>query len=270
MAFKFCDSMIHRYRTEGYVIFRQVLPVSLVRDLRHATATAQEQARKKSGQQAQRLQPLSSYDIDPKPFADYANLAPLVDAISKILTPRHKLGKGDSYQCGLLLEPAELPWCTAWHRDIRETHEVPDVEEFRRITTDPLWFNQINCPLYEDNCTWYVPGSYLRQFDLDGETKASTAKTCDEKDGYLQRERSCLEYTQAMPHCIRASMDAGDFMLYHPNGWHIGNYLPDRKRVTIHDFAPTPELIDWYDRWGKSREAAQKKRDAEKEAVAAK
>lgn len=259
MAFKFCDSMIHRYRTEGYVIFRQVLPISLVRDLRRATATAHEQARKRHGPQAQRLQPLSGYELDLKPFADYATLPPLVDAIAKILTPRHQLGKGDWFHTGLLLEPSELPWCTNWHRDIRETHNVPDVEEFRRINVDPLWFNQINCPLYEDNCTWYVPGSYLRAFDLEGETAAANAKMFEEGDDWIARERKCVEYCQSMPHSIRASMDAGDFMLYHPNGWHIGNYLPDRKRVTIHDFAPTAELLDWYDRWGKSQAAAREK-----------
>lgn len=253
MAFKFCGSMIHHYRTQGYVIFRQVLPISLVRDLRRATATAPDQARKRHGPQAQRLQPVGDYDLDFKPFMDYMTLSPLVDAIQKILTPRHTLSKGDAGNMGLLLEPAELPWCTAWHRDIRETHGVPDVEEFRRITADPLWFNQINCPLYEDSCTWYVPGSYLRQFDLDGETAASAARPFDESDDWMTRERKCVEYCQSMPHAIRASMDAGDFMLYHPNGWHLGNYLPDRKRVTIHDFAPSPELVDWYDRWGKAK-----------------
>jgi ectoine hydroxylase-related dioxygenase (phytanoyl-CoA dioxygenase family) len=256
MAFKFCDSMIHQYRTEGYVIFRQVLPVSLVRDLRKATATAQTQARAARGAQAQRLQPIHKFEIDLKPFEDYATHGPLVDALAKVLTPRHLLKKESWGHTGLLLEPAELPWCTAWHRDIRETSGVPDVEEFRRITKDPLWFNQINCPLYEDNCTWYVPGSYLRDFDLEGETAAAGAKAFEEGDDWVTRERKCVEYCRGMPRAVRASMDAGDFMLYHPNGWHLGSYLPDRKRVTIHDYAPSAELVEWYGRWGAAMAAA--------------
>jgi ectoine hydroxylase-related dioxygenase (phytanoyl-CoA dioxygenase family) len=159
---------------------------------------------------------------------------------------------GHFNRTGLLLEPAEQPWCTKWHRDIRETSNVPDVEEFRHLAHDPLWFNQINCPLYEDNCTWYVPGSYLRD-DLPDEVAAAEASLPPENASYEERERKCLEYAQGMPRAVRLSMDAGDFALYHPNGWHIGNYLPDRKRVTIHDIAPTPELLDWYERWQKKR-----------------
>ena len=48
------------------------------------------------------------------------------------------------------------------------------MEEFRRVNRDPLWFNQINCPLYEDNCTWFVPGSHLRD-DFPAETAAAEA-----------------------------------------------------------------------------------------------
>lgn len=261
MAFHFCDSMIHHYRTQGFVIFRRILPVSLVRDLRRATAQAQSVAREKHGPQAQRIQPIRQYAqaIDLKPFEDYANLPPLVDAIHKILTPRHMLSNGHCDRLGLLLEPAQSPWCTAWHRDIRESHDVPDVAEFRKINVDPLWFNQINCPLYEDNCTWYVPGSYLRLFDLQSETAAAANEPTFAQDAPVEeRERRCLEYCQSMPQAIRASMDAGDFMLYHPNGWHLGNYLPNRNRVTIHDWAPMPELADWYDRWAKAREAKAK------------
>jgi hypothetical protein len=262
MPFRFSDSMIHDYRTQGYVVFRQILPPSLIRDLRQATARAQELARAKHGPQAQRLQPIGKYDIDLGPFRDYAQLPELIAAVSRVLTPRHEFGKHDPEWAGLLLEPAEWPWCTRWHRDIRETAGVPDLEEFRRITRDPLWFNQINCPLYEDNCTWYVPGSYLRD-DLPDETAAADAPLPPEDAPTEERERQCLEYSQGMPRAVRLSMDAGDFALYHPNGWHIGNYLPDRRRVTIHSFAPTPELLDWYRRFREKHAAAKQKRDEE-------
>src|SRR5436309_13673448 len=115
MAFRFCDSLIHDYRTQGCVVFRQILPSALIRDLRRATARAQEMARERSGPQAQRLQPIGDYDIDPEPFKEYAQLPELVDAVQRVLTPRHEFGKHDPAWAGLLLEPAERPWCTRWH-----------------------------------------------------------------------------------------------------------------------------------------------------------
>ena len=244
--------MAEHYRTQGYVVFRQIIPPSLLSDLRKAAESAQEKAREKRGPQVQRLQPIADFGIDMKPFWDYAELPALTDAIAKVLTPRHRIANSKLERMGLLLEPAEKPWCTTWHRDIQETSNVPDVEEFRRVNHDPLFFNQINCPLYEDNCTWYVPGSYLRE-DLPEEPAAAEAPLPPKDSDYETLERGCLDYTQSMPGAIRLSMDAGDFVLYHPNGWHTGNYLPDRRRATIHDFAPHPDVLDWYDRWEKTR-----------------
>lgn len=258
MPFEFRDEMIHDYRKEGYVIFRGILPPSLIRDLRQASARVPDLARKERGPNAQRLQPITNHltGEELKPFRDYLTLPVLVDAIHQLLSPRHEMMNGGPAHVGLLIEPTEAPGSTPWHRDIRETSNVPDVEEFRRINPDPLWFNQINCPLYEDNCTWYVPGSYPRGFDLPGETTAAAATAGLDKKEYCERDRVHLEYCKNMPGAIRASMDAGDFMIYHPNGWHLGNYLPERKRVTIHNFAPTPELLEWYDRWGKAGKKA--------------
>ncbi len=252
MGFRFCDSMIRDYRTRGCVIFRQILPPALIRDLRRATARAHCFAREVRGPQAQRLQPIVNYDIDIRPFQDYAKLPPLVDAISKVLTPDHRIANSGLARLGLLLEPKDQPWCTAWHRDIRETSGVPDLDEFRRVNRDPLWFNQVNCPLYEDNCTWVVPGSHLRD-DLPDEIDAAGVPLPPEELPHEEKERACLDYARSMPQAERLFMDAGDFALYHPNGWHLGNYLPGRRRVTIHDFAPTPQLLDWYDRWERSR-----------------
>ena len=249
MAFTFCESMIHDYRHHGYVVFRQILPDSLLADLRRATEPTAELARAQHGPQAQRLQPISDHDIDLKPFEDYAALPALVDAIARILTPEHQIGRGGWWHTGILIEPAERPCCTAWHRDLRETSNVPDVDEFRRICCDPLWFNQINCPLYEDTCTWYVPGSHLRTFDLPGETAAADAALPDDDADRETAERGCLAYAQGMPGAVRLQMDAGDLAFYHPNAWHIGAYRPEAKRRTIHGHAPTNEMLDWYRRW---------------------
>ena len=259
MAFHFCDRMIHDFRCTGMVIFREILPTSLVSDLRKATVRVPQLARDKGGPRAQRLQPIDRYldASELKAFHDLSALAPLIDAIKKVLSPRHLLNNGEVARLGLLIEPSDIPYATAWHRDIRETHNVPDVAEFRRITKDAEWFNQYNCPLYEDNCTWYVPGSHHRDVDLPGEVAAAAAIPDPPADmDIAARERTFLNYCAGMPGAIRAYLNPGDFMFYHPNAWHLGNYLPDRKRMTIHGFAPTPELLDWYARWEISRAAA--------------
>ena len=59
----------------------------------------------------------------------------------------------------LFSEPAEEPWCTGWHRDITAESNGVDPEEFQRITLDATFFTQVNCALYTDCSTWYVPAS---------------------------------------------------------------------------------------------------------------
>ena len=45
MAFAFCDRHIDEYRTQGYTVFRQVLPLSLIADLRRVCDEARDLAR---------------------------------------------------------------------------------------------------------------------------------------------------------------------------------------------------------------------------------
>ena len=108
MAFKFCDAMIHDYRTRGCVVFRQILPPSLLRDLRRATARTQEVARARFGPQVQRLKVTGDSGIDLQPFREYAELPALVDAVGRLLTPRHKIDE-DFSRASVLLEPSEMP-----------------------------------------------------------------------------------------------------------------------------------------------------------------
>ena len=60
-----------------------------------------------------------------------------------------------------------------------------------------------------------------------------------------------------MPGAVQLHLDAGDFALYRNTLWHIGNYVPYRKRATIHDGALTAEFKDWI---AKAGEAAKKRR----------
>lgn len=253
MAFTFSEQHIADYHTLGYTVFREILPASLIEDLRRETDKAREIAHEVTGMQAQRLQPLAKYDLDLQPFKDYGELAVLNDAIQQVLTPDHF--HADLERTGVLLEPAEYPWCTDWHRDWRdhmpeEVFEAEFREEWDQQTFDIEAMNQINCPLYEDPSTWIVPGSHYRQRNLPGEVAAKRAYSREKHQGKptvsnAQRERDCLAYVVGMPRAVQLRLNAGDFALYRSSAWHIGNYVPYRKRATIHDFCGTPAWSEY-------------------------
>ena len=86
MAFAFSDHHIDEYRTQGYTVFRQILPPSLVADLRRVCDEARDLARQQRGPQAQRLQPIADFPLDQQPFADYVALPALNDALHRLLS----------------------------------------------------------------------------------------------------------------------------------------------------------------------------------------
>jgi hypothetical protein len=244
--FQFSDRHIEEYHTQGYTVFREILPPSLVAELRRVTDRAREIAREKHGPQAQRLQPVYSYDLDRRPFDDFRDLAPLRDAITRLLSPRHVTGT--EYMLGVLLEPAELPWCTYWHRDWRDNVGDLDVDGWLRVYRDLNLFNQVNCALYADGSTWVVPGSHLRP-DLPREVARFPTRPVPgpalEGLSIVERERACLEYCRSMPGAVCLHLEAGDFALYRNTLWHLGTYIPYCRRATLHDVVDTPEFIEW-------------------------
>ena len=118
MGFQLTDQHIEDFRMRGYTVFRKILPTSLIRDLRQVSHTARKIARERLGPQAQRLQPVGNFDIDQQPFVDYAELPDLLKAFTELLSPRHR--HGNRNHLGILIEPAEEPYCTPWHRDWRD------------------------------------------------------------------------------------------------------------------------------------------------------
>jgi ectoine hydroxylase-related dioxygenase (phytanoyl-CoA dioxygenase family) len=156
---------------------------------------------------------------------------------------------GATQYSSVLIEPGELPWCTQWHRDWRDNVPGLDLEKWESVQSDITLFNQVNCALYEDSCTWIVPGSHNRR-----DTAEEAARFPDrpieapELEGktYAQRERECYEYCQSMPGAMQTFLQAGDFMLYRSVLWHIGNYLPYKKRATIHEGIMTPGFIEYW------------------------
>ncbi len=260
MSFRLTDQHIQDYHSLGYTVFRGILPPSLVQDLRRATEDARRIAREVRGAQAQRLQPVGNYEIDQQPFADYAELPEIVQALEAVLSEDHTYG--DRNILGVLLEPAEHPYCTMWHRDWRDNSRGLNLSKWDEVFRDIRYFNQVNCALYEDTCTWVVPGSHLRR-DLEGEIERFPDRPVPgpELEGKSDenRERACLEYCRSMPGAFRLHLEAGDFALYRSTLWHIGNYVPYRTRATLHDIVSTPE----YDVWREEARAEAKIRIAD-------
>ena len=249
MAFRFSDKHIQEYHTQGYTVFEGVLPPSLIDDLRRVTDEARDIARKTHGPQAQRLQPISNYPIDQKPFDDFRDLPELHDAFARLLGPRHT--HGNTGFMGVLLEPADEPWCTQWHRDWRDNINGLNLDRWDEVFSDINLFNQINCALYDDNCTWVVPGSHLRR-DLPGEIERFPTRPVPgpnlEGQSPAQRERTALEYCRSLPGAVCLQLRAGDLAIYRNSLWHLGNYVPYCKRATLHDSADTPEFMAWRER----------------------
>lgn len=240
----------------GYIILRGVLPTTLISDLRRECDKAAAVVRKNRGRQIQRFQPVSSYaeTVDLKPFRDYAELPMLHHAFRQLLGPDIFYGRLDVM--GVFLEPVDHPWTVTWHRDInRQNCRFETEEEYTDFVLDWDSLNQINCALYEDSCTWYVPGSHLRVNDSPTELAANrgphadTVKGLSDGGDWVGLERLYLEHTRSMPGAAQVHLFPGDLLLYRAYGWHCGNYVPYRKRATILDVLYSPAYFEWRHSW---------------------
>lgn len=245
------------YRDQGYFIIRRVIPAGLLRDLRREAAKAHDLAVRLNGPQTQRLAPLKKYDdeLDLRPFHDFDQIVGLNDAIQALLTPEHTL-KPTEDAC-ILFGPRERPWSTEWHRDWRD-HVLED--EFQAEIGDARWeeiandfrlWNQVNCPLYEDTATWYVPGSFKRvhntpeEMRVYGSTNQQELWDEDKRRTDEEQEEFCLRYCQSMPGAVQWVLNPGDFAIYRNVGWHLGNYVPYRRRATLATHCFTPAYAEF-------------------------
>jgi hypothetical protein len=255
MSFSFSDSFYTDYMRDGYVVFRSIIPPSLIADFMAEVPKARDLARTVGGDSAQRLQPLSRHDVFTKPLQDYAELPALVEAVRAVIG-REDAVIGVSGRTGMFFEPLSQPYCTHWHRDITAASALQSEAEFRYASCQRFIFNQINCALLQDSSTWYVPGSDLRP-DSPQELAAEPGVVPDLTDmTFEEAEAANLAYCRRMPGAACLHLHPGDFAMYRPNGWHIGNYSPNRPRATIHDTVFVPEVVQWYDGWSDRRKAA--------------
>ena len=251
------EGHILEFQSRGYTILEAALPASLIGDLRRAADVGVKLARERLGPQIQVVQPIEKYpEMDQQPFRDYAELPALNEAVQALLTPEHRYGRLDFH--GLLIEPAERPWCCPWHRDLRDHIPKPEFESKYREAWDRgvedyrVWFAQINCPLYYDPCTWFVPGSVYRQksTELEEELIAWSQDSLQQQEGEtaIDAERRLLRYCKAMPGAVQLHLAPGDFCIYRSCALHLGNYSTDIKRATLHDGAMSPEVRAFWDR----------------------
>jgi hypothetical protein len=240
------------YRRNGFHVIPQVIPAALLRDLRREAAKAYDIALRLNGPQAQRLARLCDHagELDLGPFHDFDQIEGLADAVRALLTPEH--GLKPTAEATILFGPRERPWSTEWHRDWRDhvleeefQAEIGDAR-WREIAADFRLWNQVNCPLYEDSSTWYVPGSFQRventPEEMAGYASTTQQELWDETRAKTDEELElfCLRYCQAMPGAVQLVLNPGDFCLYRNIGWHLGNYVPYRARMTLHTHCTTP------------------------------
>ena len=100
---------------DGFTIFREILPPSLLHDLRVSAESGRDICLQVNGPQAQRLQPVHAYGLDLEPFQDFAELPPLRDAVTTILSEHHTYGSTDADKnqpraLGIFYQPVEKPF----------------------------------------------------------------------------------------------------------------------------------------------------------------
>jgi hypothetical protein len=264
MGYVFNESMVDEYLSRGYMVFRGIVPPALLTDLRAQADIARQMAHRLNGPQAQRIQPLDKYgdDIDLRPFQDYVELDALCRAVEDLLGPGYTHGHLDIM--GLLVEPQRHPWHCGWHRDgvVEVPPEARD-ERFNQVLGE-IWhdlrfFNQVNCALYADGCTWVVPGSHLRSFDLPGECQSVGREEMVKPPQGMsnaEAERYYLDHCLAMPGAVQVHLGPGDFMVYRNLAWHTGLYIPYQPRATIHDIVSHEARSDWSTRWTAAKKEA--------------
>jgi hypothetical protein len=247
MAFRYTDQHREEYFRDGFTVLCGAIPAALLADLRRETDKAREIARKQHGPQAQRLQPVYAYEeLNHRLFRDFLELPEMRRTVENILGKEHR----PSDIMGVLLEPAEKPWCTHWHRDWGYNVPGIDVEAFfNNARAKPHMYNQLNAALYDDHSLWAVPGSHHRE-DTPEERAAfpripPPGPTLTEEMTDEEREFACMEYVRRMPGAIPVLLAAGDVAFYRNSTWHIGTYVPYVKRATLHDGFFCPDDLAW-------------------------
>lgn len=245
MGFHFTEAHREEYFTDGLTVLRDLIPPSLLGELRRESDKGRVIARQQKGGQTQRLQPVYAHEeLDPRPFREFLDLPGLRATVDGILGS----GYQTSDRMAIFLEPEAQAWSTAWHRDWGDIRGV-EWADFARVRDDLRLMNQFNAALYDDHSLWVVPGSHNRE-----NTPEERAVVPDVYNGHpgiaeglseTERERALLNFTRSMPGAHQVMLNAGDVAFYRACSWHLGNYVPYVKRATLHDSFPCQADLDW-------------------------
>lgn len=239
------------YREQGFMILRGAVPAPLIDRLRVMAEAARVVAHRLEGPQTQRLMRIGEH-IDVAPAREFLQLPELNEAFHTLLSPQHNLAPADGMT--ILFQPEKRCWSTEWHRDLRD-HLPEEMYEavlgggkWEEYASDLNLFNQINCALYEDTSTWFVPGTHARliptaeELAVKNSLKRAELENWDGVRSEAEQEVFLRDYCESMPGAVQIILQAGDLVLYRNCAWHLGNYVPYRRRATLHTHASTPEF----------------------------
>lgn len=250
-------------QTDGFFIIKNAIPTNLLEQLQNSTDKFRKIARKIYGAQTQRLQPLGQYceSEDQTRLDQFVSLPLLQETITSIFGPHHEISMK---HLGVMFEPKYLPYCMPWHRDWRDNSKGLDIEAWQTVYQDLDFFNQINCPLLEDQSLWVVKGSHKRPDTSQeqalfptrpimapyNDTERKVNKFNDFLSFFKQRHtdtraQQCLDYCKNMPNAEQVILKPGDCIIYRNTLWHLGNYHPHQKRATLHTIILTQRYQQW-------------------------
>ncbi len=212
------DTLHGRFARDGFVLLKDAIPSALMEDLRAAVVPVLQL---RAGG-ATRYQTILDERFFSHRYIYFLNLPALNRAAQAIIGREDLIAGGLALQIG----SATRQWL-GWHRDHGE--QSPDLPARFAYATKTI---QTNCPLYDDDCLWVIPGSQRRP---------STAEELAHRGD-----------PAAMPGAFNVQLRAGDCLLYQPIIWHAAEYRPEWKRATFHGGWMDPEMVDRFAtcRWG--------------------
>ena len=266
MTLTITDAHRISFHEQGFAIIRQFIEPAFLKRLRRMADAGRELARqdRKMGFMDMRIAPQRfASELDAATYRTFVAQPAVQGAIKSLFGQEFQFGFDTtrypiSYFPTCFYEPQLAPYTTHWHRDWRDNILSSYPELMRRwhaMRDDPCLFNQVNIALYDDASTWFVPASHNRD-DLPEETEAiATAQPLlemqrkvlkDDQDDWESLEYLCQDYCLAMPGAVSADLRAGDVVIYRNSLWHLGRYLPYRKRATLHDAVMTHAFYQWF------------------------
>lgn len=214
-------------------------------------------ARQHFGADANRLQSIVKYGLDPSPV-EKALSSPAVTEFVHAISPDHYIGgvRGDMMlDVSCMFEPLENTRCTYWHRDWRDRAVLTD-EKFEYVITQVRGFVGYTLAVAEDSCFWYVPGSHKRHDANNEATFRQYGKRNLHWDQELQEAYSQSSGFESFEDFVRAyvtSMDGakhlilkpGEMVFFNHVGWHIGHYDKTVPRRSILGTVGSPFFEKW-------------------------